>query len=64
MVKMGDRQLTTYLLALQLALIILFAIFVRYDTSANAKATVNNRDEDHGGADPNNNVLKQYYPSK
>lgn len=55
-------KLTTILVILQVALIVLFAIFVRYDEAADASAPVHSKPRTMGGADPDNNPVKSYYP--
>ncbi|XP_074653098.1 ammonium transporter Rh type B-B-like [Tubulanus polymorphus] len=49
-------------LVLQVIFIVLFAVFVRYDDQANASKKENSLDPGKGGADPEKNSLKQYYP--
>jgi len=46
----------------QVAFLVLFALFTTYDDSANASSSDNHKDTAHGGADPDNNTLKHYYP--
>ena len=61
----SDRgKLTVVLLVFQVIFVILFAIFVDYDKTADARHPNNTRDLSKGGADPNNNMVKGYYPSK
>lgn len=57
-------KLTTILVIIQVALIVLFAIFVRYDEAADASAPVHSKPRTMGGADPDNNPVKSYYPSE
>ena len=52
------------ILAFQVLFIILFGVFGEYGESANAGFYKNSRKLSKGGADPENNEIKHYYPSK
>ncbi len=52
------------LLFFQIVFLVLFGIFAEYDDSANAKAEINSKDHDKGGADPDGNDVNKYYASK
>ncbi|CAH1245695.1 RHAG [Branchiostoma lanceolatum] len=55
-------KLTAILLIFEVVFIVLFGILVVYDDEANASASKNSLTPAQGGADPDNNVVKAYYP--
>ena len=61
-VKRG--KFTAVLLGFQVLFIILFGLFVEYDTAADASNAKNSKDVAMGGADPASNTPANYYPSK
>ncbi|XP_066267742.1 ammonium transporter Rh type A-like isoform X2 [Branchiostoma lanceolatum] len=55
-------KLTAILLIFEVVFIVLFGILVVYDDEANASASKNSLTPAQGGADPDNNVVRAYYP--
>lgn len=57
-------KFTLILILIQVAFIIIFAIFADYNDNANAKNPVHSKDVSKGGEDPRKNKLHTLYDSK
>ncbi|XP_064651473.1 ammonium transporter Rh type A-like isoform X2 [Lineus longissimus] len=55
-------KLTAFLIVFEIIFIVLFAIFIDYDPTANARHISNSLDLAKNGSDPKKNIVKELYP--